>query len=327
MNRQKRDGVGLDVLAGIAGSDTVVDYWPNQDEGPRKPVLCPTLPVCVVDLNALRATRHSQLPQSFTALVPQAILFELKGMEHANPELRQSILVRMRRVFAMNPHFFVGRHFNDLVEEELLNGRAMSIVDVVDIKDNRNLRAHTSTEWRWSTFMGPHFGAKSVRRYENLRKHFREMRLLFAQLIKPRSEEMFGKSLAPEPVLKSVQEYRVIREWVSYLYGNRVNETVWDPRLDRFPDEYAIGRLARVSMSYMALAWLGQTSKMDNDWEDLEYAFLATYAKGIVTADRRLIRVVRNCNPGILVFRNLEEAGEHFSLPPKVVYQPETHRP
>lgn len=75
----------------------------------------------------------------------------------------------------------------------------------------------------------------------------------------------------------------------------------WTPLINRHPMRYAIGRWGRILLYYATRRLKGEKKKFDNNFDDAQYLFLASYTGHLVTSDQGLIRAARVCFPSLKV--------------------------
>jgi hypothetical protein len=88
----------------------------------------------------------------------------------------------------------------------------------------------------------------------------------------------------------------VARVWMQLMDGMdamaRYNSEPWKRALIGFPDRFAIGRWSRLLLWYM-MAWVRkQRRDFENNWDDMHYAFVASYTGHLATRDRGMREAV-----------------------------------
>ena len=76
----------------------------------------------------------------------------------------------------------------------------------------------------------------------------------------------------------------------------------WSNCVGVFPDRPAICRWWRIINYYTTMHSLGETAIFENNWEDAQYAFTASYVGRLATDDKRLIEMMDRIFPGVTIF-------------------------
>lgn len=114
------------------------------------------------------------------------------------------------------------------------------------------------------------------------------------------------KLLAGGDFLKNATE--LIREphWGLVLslappYRQRYRTRRWQKALNVFPDVKAVGRMSRIMVWYAMELVAERTRRFENNLEDSEYAFTASYTKYLATNGARLKEMVRALFPDVAI--------------------------
>jgi hypothetical protein len=139
--------------------------------------------------------------------------------------------------------------------------------------------------------------SKPKEAYDNFRREF-------GQIFRHNAAERQRESGAPldwDAVQDAVLAPNAIWTFVQRQFP-AYDTPEWREVLCVFPDRHAIGRFVRLSLWQLLRAGrLSAETKLRNDWEDIQYAFMASYSSQFWTRDRDLAKAVEQLFPSVRV--------------------------
>ncbi len=243
-------------------------------------------PVVVIDWGWLRAlpSKDEYLSNVCRYMIPDVLLREL--LNASDEEKRTGLLLKLRRVMQRNPkRILLGRYWQEVSSRERNPTGNSTLADVVS--ENlmpwfRSLPGRPISAWLGAL----HEPADGHALYEEHRQQFSATRRQFATWA---PDQRGWEQLVQLPEARLAWLRNPARAVELVVRGNpRMQSDEWRKALSVFPDRLAAGRWGRLVNWACLEQAIAPEADYANDWDDISYAFLASYAGQIVTLDRRL---------------------------------------
>lgn len=245
----------------------------------------------MVDRNILSYARPEQiLPRGAEVVLPDAYFHE---MAEAKRDEELDGFVSWIRKHAET--VWIARYWWDLLKDERRSSSMASPTQIISEEWTRSLRAHAKDgEFAWP-------GDERQEFYEKCKAEFIDRSRAWTERVTDHgvdlsaersSEDRLRELLrAPDPIQQHVRKWEpefMLKSW-SHCVGV-------------FPDRPAICRWWRIINYYTIMHSLGETAIFENNWEDAQYAFTASYVGRLATDDKRLIEMMDRIFPGVTIF-------------------------
>lgn len=244
-------------------------------------------PLVVLDLSWIRAMKNgAELPGGFEYTIPEQLLYEAATTSDALKTVEKVwTILRSNR-----ERIFIAKHWNHVADMESSPRQLVSRADLV----YRPLRALISAgapfdRERWCQELSKPLASSQM--YERSKSHFESWRRDFAAALEESARAKGAGTFAQTPEADMGAAIRQSNAALSFLCHHYPKYDIpeWRNALDQFPDQHAIGRMARLQLWYtLRRTRLSAPDRIGNDWEDLHYAFLASYADQFWTRDKDL---------------------------------------
>lgn len=249
----------------------------------------------VVDLNALEEGLHHYIRDEDHVVLPHMVMSDLAGIKE-DKRINKHINCLPGWLRARGNQVWLARDWATL--EELESSPDLRITDLGwrDDEGSKALRpGKDATSEQWLQSFKDFESSIGRQRVDDGRKAFFD------------GCEKIGKGMMiNEPHLvsqvKSSQCWRtgvarlVRKPIMGHILGimePKYRTQEWNDALERFPDEFAIGRMSRIMCWYSLLQAAGIRKVQSNDFEDTAYAHAASYTGYLATEDSHLCDMVR----------------------------------
>jgi hypothetical protein len=267
------------------------------------PYRLPPGPCAVLDWNWLRQLPkpHQQLPSTWCYLVPDNLFAEIAGCT-----MPDAMALKIREILIANrPRFFIGHNWGILSTLQTTPTVRLCLPDAVNWASTigvRGLLDQHPEDWRRGVTDLVNGNPHQV--YERQRRAFCETSEDFTRWIREQSPDWRRQITTDSSRHEWIRRPEQAVELVA-LHTPRYNTPHWRTALARFPDRLAAGRWARILIWYALAHSVDETSKFGNNWDDAQYAFLASYAGSLVTGDAGLRDAVAAVSPWVKIHTNL----------------------
>jgi hypothetical protein len=254
-----------------------------------------TKPVVVADWSWLRARNCNQLSNRVAWMVPEVVFREVTSSDDPERDLR-----KLRRIIIENhERLLLGRYWSEISLREdstEVRSRTEHLVHPEMTLVLRALASQSESEWLEGL-------DERLRHGRDLDYEARRQILLltseqFAAWIHEREPDWERSLSTPERRRDWIRQPDHPVEWVA-RETPRMNTDEWKTALCQFPDQLAAGRWARSLIWTCLRRSIGWTRRLENDWDDAHYAFLASYTGQFATKDRGLAEMVQAVFPSV----------------------------
>lgn len=265
----------------------------------------------VIDLNQIRGTPSDQvldLPSDMNAVFPHVILAEI-----CKSNIPDAQAYKLQEFFESYPsQLYVGHEWLDLVDQDLISRQCCGAGaihqgfswplqhDAV----NRTLCVKEGVSWLKDS--------PEMKTYENKGKFFLGWCQTIAAYLESREPEVLS-NLEKDGVNWCLMEQEVndcsnivgATGVFAGLLGERrrkYKNKDWQHALKSHPDRFAMGRWVKLLLWYGYL-WASKSNKdkFKNNWDDMQYLFLASYLGAIATDDKGICRCSKSLFPHVSV--------------------------
>lgn len=254
--------------------------------------------LAVLDLSMLVSRPLGRLDDDCNFLIPDDMMGEVLTSNRA-AERTEKFWEAIRD---QPDRFFVGHTWKVIHESERIQGipaRVRDIVNPISTVRMRTVTSDFSFDEITDRIMGcqqlpviERSNGKRQEFYDDLKKHgsdnAEEADKMRRRSNIPGEQEKYVRD--PNRVLKIVEEnlpQMLTKEMKQWLYV--------------FPDRFALGRWARCFVWSRYKQLIGHTKGRGNDWDDAQYALLASYCGCLLTKDKGLKEMVEMVFPGVEV--------------------------
>lgn len=252
------------------------------------------------DISSVMTSGHS-------IVLPHAVVSDING----RPDARQ-LIAKLHRLVRSKPEAIVVAHtWGEVALMESQSGSAIQPRQIVDVRSTDSVRAFAdSSESEWVQAFDDVRSDITLGRYKDSHQSFNNHCDDFARWVKDRVS-VDSTMLA---TLRSVQSdcWRAIRAAVvdSRLVSVWVNECANAELLsrpigtvsqDKNPD-LAITRVAKILLAYSLLQVSGAMKDWNNNFDDAQFAFTASYTGHLMTKDKHLRKMVGAIFPDVQLF-------------------------
>lgn len=262
------------------------------------------LSLVVVDWGAIRALpKSAEIPGDNGVLLADTIVCEIAGSN--TPE---SNALKFRDVLAATDasRLLVGHYWDHLSRQEHSPDVVLEPDAIVNPQLTSQLRESLSDgKANWSERIVGLDDSDEMTAYERHRNEFVAKCEAWTRWIRERQPDELNRMAG---YMAAQHEWIRIPTQVTELVvqGNpeKFDKPEWREALSVFPDRLAAGRWARIIVWYALMRSLnpeGNEHAFENNWDDAHYAFLASYAGNLVTADRGLKQLVEAVFPSVCV--------------------------
>lgn len=261
-----------------------------------------------IDLSWFRSrpTGNEHFPNRFCYVIPDAMSGEIAGLDGSN---KAGLVHKFARMLMLNAdRTYLVLHSGEILRHELEKQRLTSLDELVNWESTNSFRDGTAVSAQETVRRCTQNPEGLAPELDTKRHEFRKLMESLTTDRKSRETVMTearrikGDGDAEGEVVKDPEAGAT---WMKAHpgYGN----PEWQTRLCSFPDTWAAGRWSRL-MHYMGIQHLlGRTRDFENNYDDLEYAFFASYFGRLVTHDARLKRMTQLCFPSVLVAADLRD--------------------
>lgn len=248
-------------------------------------------PLVVVDRNILTYCRPEKiLPEGAEIVLPDAFFHEMSESSR-NEELPK--FVSWLRRHASTVWFAID--WRDILPVEKSSSFLVSPLEIISILWTNELRDHA----RDGEFMWPDNTKDEY--YENCRKEFIERARTWTKYVADNDIDMSEHDNDADSLREFLRDPTPIKtflqKWESHWF-----KKPWSLLIGEFPDQPAICKWWRIINYYSIMHSLGQTKSFENNFEDAQYAFAASYVGRLATDDKRLIDMMGHIFPDVTIF-------------------------
>lgn len=242
----------------------------------------------VVDRNILAFKRlENVLPTDAQVVLPDAYFHE---MAEAKRDRELDTFVSWIRKHAES--VWIARYWWDLIEDERRSSSMASPTQIISEEWTRSLRAHAKDgEFAWP-------GDERQEFYEKCKAEFIDRSRAWTEYATANAVDLSSLQSSEQSLVEFLRDPTPVRtqisKWDSYMMGKP-----WASLIGAFPDRPALCRWWRIINYYNIMHSLGQTGDFENNWEDAQYAFTASYVGRFATDDRRLVRMMERIFPAV----------------------------
>lgn len=254
----------------------------------------PSKPLCVLDLSWLRGEKPRPLSNKLNYLVPDVLLGELALSD--DPAAGAAMFARW--MFLNRGRIYLGRTWNRIAQIELDRDRPIDPIEVVDVvASDRLTRCLDDNDIKaWQCGVSATGRGHAAMSNESKRAEFVLLCESFREFLGPAADNWQKTYSTPESRRGWIQQPQLVLEGALQLFPQYC-PAGWKDRLACFPDVYAVGRATRIFAWSTLLCAAGLTKGLANNWDDAQYAFLASYTGLLRTRDRRLQELVQAISP------------------------------
>lgn len=231
-------------------------------------------------------------------LVPDVLLGELALSD--KPEVGAAHFARW--LLYNRDRMFIGVNWNHIAEAERALDRPAVATDVIDVRATddlvRALDDNGFEAWRYGLRVTATGHAATSN--EAKRAQFVRQCESFREFLGPQAMDWKKKYATVDQRRDWIQQPQLAFEGAATFFPQYCPAD-WEERIACFPDVYAVGRTSRIFAWSALLSAAGLTKGLANNWDDSQYAFLATYAGRLRTRDSRLAEMVRAISPTAVV--------------------------
>lgn len=254
--------------------------------------------MAVMDLGWMVERDCDYLSNKCDYLIPDGLFAEVVTSDRAE--------ARAKKLWRISGHnadrLFVGKIWKRIADAEWNTGQPVTWKAVIDDEWSEQwrhcVRRNALEDFLKATTHGAYL--PTAQSYELKRERF----LQFCEDIRIRAGDKAKAwerrhNVAGE-AMRIMQDPELFFELiVTYFPEYRTPE--WQTRLQVFPDTFAIGRWFRL-LTWTIYKWtIGHTKKRENDWDDAQYAFLASHTGELITIDKGLAELVSMVFPDVRV--------------------------
>lgn len=255
----------------------------------------------VLDWSWLRQRRIATLPAKHRYIISDLLLGEgARSTTTPSEEPADTIRLKLQSVLTANlSRVHLGRHPIQVIQRERKPGSRSTIDDVIEPVQSRLLRRMGSTSSAaWLRYCER---VCEEQPYRKNKRAFLKFRTEWVRLMRETAPD-YTKALSGQVDVFRREIRRPgavlsLAEWHDSKYA----QPRWKMALSKWPDQHAAGRWYRIMLWYVFAMLRNETRDAENDFEDANYAFLASYAGGLATTDQRLQRLVRDIFPNVAV--------------------------
>lgn len=251
-----------------------------------------------IDLSWLRAQKPRTLSNRSIYLVPDGLVAEAIGSDEPAARLRHI----WRWVCLNTKNLWISHPWDYVATLELERGSPIEFDQLINRKVTEQLR-HVVLKESWDDWEGPVAAGRmsdKFQNYERKRNFFVEVGKFLASTgpghADIKRDDSTGSDGVSDALRMHVQSPELPWLFATAMLRDYVSQE-WESRIAAFPDRYAVGRIARIICCRFYMASVGLTKDLHNSWDDLQYAFLATYTQHFYCKDQRLNQIVEIVSP------------------------------
>lgn len=278
---------------------------PVQDTVPSSP-----RPWVVCDWGALRGMRRdAPMPKNLSLVLCDALFLEAVDSEHPEP-----LVEKLRAILespGMPQRILFARHWGMLSRAELSPGHRMRGADLVDSDITDRLQRGLAHREAWPKRLMQGRDSPEFDRYLEYKREFVRECEEFADHPGHRTASDLSalRSHAASPI-DWIRSPNLVPAFVQAIpTARRFCSAAWLRALRTFPDRHAIGRQVRITAWYALRRFLRRDENavtFGNNYEDAQYAFLASYSYELATRDKGLRDCVTALFPKVRIRDGIE---------------------
>lgn len=262
---------------------------------------------------ALSRANYS-LPQCVNYIVPDIIARETFTSSNSNRGPASTSRKILDILVSNCDRVFVAKYWQDISRDEthpgygtepegcihwdstrqFRNGDPLGAAELDQLRQNdfkQELARHSSAQDRFLNY---------VKETANLYQNFWEA--------KPEHSLRGGPNAQrAQRVIDWIRRPDLIDRYLENHPNDRYNDEPWRSALNVYPDVHAMGRWLRLIESTAVLHAVKNSTPAQNDFEDAQIAFTASYFDGLVSGDRRLQQLAGYVFPSIRVSDSVPE--------------------
>ena len=253
-------------------------------------------PLAVVDRNVLSFARLEDfLPPNAEIVLPDAYFHEMAGAQR--DEELAGFVPWIRKY---GETVWIARYWWELIKQEERSAAPLHSSEIISEDWTKQIREHAPHgEFAWPENVRDQY-------YDNAKQEFIERSRLWTKHIEVNKVDMASEASSEEQLCEFLRHPQPIVPFIQKWYPD-LQEKPWSNLIGVFPDRLAICRWWRLVNYYTVMHSLGYTSDFENNWEDAQYAFTASYVGRLATQDRRLIDLMRRIFPKAEIFSGKSE--------------------
>jgi hypothetical protein len=255
----------------------------------------------VLDLSWIRALprNYRRFHRQVRCIIPDGLFGEIAGSD-----IPDQLGDKMYTLFQSNRgRMFIGTMWKTIADEECRRGRPIEAREIINHTATtslcRCLADNGVKAWMWAfraTAESDRFRSNEIKRGE-----FLALAANFAEWFQEKSPEAVRSLGSIQRQRDWIQDPRLVAEAAGHFFPEYASDG-WPTRLQGFPDRFAVCRWMRIIAWTCLKKATGATRGISNDWDDAQYAYLASYAGGLVTADQHLKKTMALLFPDVRMY-------------------------
>lgn len=246
------------------------------------------------------------LPKEWAFIFPEIALWEIADATLKDGSDPSKVQARLHSLYSSHSsQLFLGEYPKTLVRREKGGGPRARTPVLQIVHREQSHRFREMRDWSQADFLR---GINRIRGQETSihrdKKRFDQFRLAFSASARENFAEVVKRSSGnEEELLNFIRMPDAIIRYAKFRLPGVWRKSCW-PGLARFPDQLAMGRWMRLELWYLLKVLRGAASDAwRNDFEDIHYAFLASYCGNLVTSDSGLRKACNHVYPWVRVVR------------------------